>query len=264
MGKTVKTVIITVLCTLGVLFIILMLLPDDEEETADTGTGAVTETAAVQEEPSSGKEESGKLEITGVTSQGGTAPEKPEESEEPGEPEGSGDAEPSDPAEDAGAEPQTGSGKGAEVRIPASELSSKTLKFKTTTLEGDTVTQDIFGDYDITVVHVWGTYCGPCIAEMGEYAKLGRELPGNVNLIGIVCDVYDGIGNNEKEAKKILGDAGAGFRNLRTSDSVYDVIENIQYIPSSFFVDREGHLIGDMLIGAGFEETLSRLNTYLP
>ena len=36
----------------------------------------------------------------------------------------------------------------------------------------ETVTQDIFADYDLTMVNVWATWCGYCVEEMPELAKL--------------------------------------------------------------------------------------------
>ncbi|MCR4907535.1 MAG: TlpA family protein disulfide reductase [Lachnospiraceae bacterium] len=156
-----------------------------------------------------------------------------------------------------------GTGNRVTVDIPASELSDEAIRFRTVTLDNKEVGQEIFSDYDITVVHVWGTFCGPCIAEMGDYAEFYKELPDNVNLIGIVCDVYDGINNNVKEAKNILNDAGAEFTNLRTSDDIYDLTASLQYVPSSFFVDGEGHIIGKILDGADFKDTRKVLDGYL-
>ena len=98
---------------------------------------------------------------------------------------------------------------------------------------------------------------------MDGYARFYETIPENVNLIGIVCDVYDGIDNNVDYANEILSETGAGFMNLRTSDSVYDVTEGIQFIPSCFFVDSEGHIIGDIIMGQGFDAMISRLNGYL-
>ena len=43
--------------------------------------------------------------------------------------------------------------------------------FSTTDLEGNTVTNDIFSQADLTVVNFWGTFCNPCINEMPELAK---------------------------------------------------------------------------------------------
>ena len=232
MWNKIKTIIITVLATLGVLFIILMLIPDDEDETAAPVTQTVQE---VQESPE--ETETQETSQTQEVSQ------------------------PQEDTEESATEYQNAAT--ASVNIPESEISGKTVKFTTKTLDGKKVDQSIFSDHDITIVHVWGTYCGPCISEMGSYGRFYENMPSNVNLIGIVCDVYDGMDNNADSAKEILDDAGAGFTNLRLSDSVYDVVSDIQVIPSSFFVDREGHIIGDMMMGAHYDAVISRLNGYL-
>ena len=250
MWNKVKTIIITVLATLGVLFIILMLIPDDEDE------APVSETVETQEVQES--QDTQEVQDDQEPSEAKDTREEQDDQNEPVEqeiPQSEEDTEEA-PAGDLNAAVVT-------VDIPASELSDKKLKFTTKTLDGKKVDQNIFSDYDITLVHVWGTYCGPCIAEMGKYANFYETRPENVNLVGIICDVYDGIDNNADDANEILSDAGAGFMNLRTSDSIYDITEEIQVIPSSFFVDREGHIIGEMMMGRNYDATISRLNGYL-
>ena len=245
MWNKVKTIIITVLAVLGVLFIILMIIPDDEDEAAGSGTSEVQE---VQ-----GSRNVSEADQPVVTQ------EKPETFNNPDEPAGQETLQ-----EDTQEGPAEDQNAGTvSVVIPASEISDKKLEFTTQTLDGKKVDQDIFSDYDITLVHVWGTFCGPCIAEMGKYALFYENAPENVNLVGIVCDVYDGSDNNVDDANDILSDAGAGFMNLRTSDSIYDVTKGIEFIPSSFFVDREGHIIGDIMIGRGYDDTILRLKGYI-
>jgi len=103
----------------------------------------------------------------------------------------------------------------------------------------------------------------PCVKEMGDYAKFYKDLPDNINMVAIVVDVYDGIDNNLSSAYDILGDAGAEFVNIRVSDSLYDLMKSIQYVPSSVIVDKDGHIVGQIMDGASFEETKSRLEGYL-
>ena len=230
MGEKLKIIIVTILATLGVLFIIIMLIPDDEED--DAAPATVQETVAVQEEstaqnavePADGQETVAGQEVSSA-----------EES----------------------------SGNTVIVNIPQNEISDKTIKFKTSTLDEKEASQDIFADYDITLVHVWGTYCQPCIAEIGDYGALYNELPDNVNIIGIIVDVYDGINTNVDQAHEILDGKGVGFVNLRVSDEVYNIISGLQFVPSSFFVDREGHMVGSVMDGAYFKETRNRLNGYI-
>ena len=241
MWEKIKNTLVVALATLGVLFIIIMLIPDAEESYEDT------ETAVVQEETDSGETET-------------TEDSESVETEET-DSDKTGDGEAADAADEETEDDKKGNS--VTVKIPSSEVSDKKIAFKTVSLDNETVTDDIFSDYDITVVHVWGTFCQPCIAEMGDYARFYSKRPDNVNLIAIVCDVYDGIDSNVSAANDILGDADAKFLNLRTSDDLYDLVGGFQYVPSSFFVDRDGHLIGEMMDGANFEMTMERLEGYI-
>ena len=56
-------------------------------------------------------------------------------------------------------------------------------------LEGNTVTNDILSQADLTVVNFWGTFCNPCINEMPELAKWNEEMPDNVQMLGAIVDV---------------------------------------------------------------------------
>ncbi len=256
MWNKIKTIIVTVLATLGVLFIIIMIIPIDEDDAPEH------EIQEAQVEQESGDDsEADETE----ESQEVTEPQVSQEVTEAVEAQEVSEAQETqqlqEDTEEVSAEHQNVGH--VVVDIPASEISDKKLKFTTRTLDGKKVNQDIFSDYDITLVHVWGTYCGPCLAEIGKYARFYETVPENVNIVGIVCDVYDGIDNNVDYANEIISEAGVGFMNLRTSDSVYDVTDVIQAVPTAFFVDREGHIIGEMMQARGFDATISRLNGYL-
>ncbi len=275
-----KYTIVVILCTLGVLFIIVMFLPDDEEEAEQTSAQAVE---TVQEADAEDAEEPGAEEDEEETDVSEAQEAEPaqliqsifadqeEEEEAAAETAQQDDAEPaSQPAAEAAAETetvkpeeQTASANIAAVHIPSSDVSDQALKFKTVTLDNQKATQDIFSGYDLTIVHIWGTYCDDCIAEMSDYAALDAELPDNVNLVGLITDVYDGIDSNVSDANRILKNAGAGFMNLRISDDLYAVTSYIQYLPSTFFVDREGHVVGGMMDGATIKETKKRLGSYI-
>ena len=251
MLKKIRNVAIAVLAILGVLFVILMLLPDDEEGSGEAEY--VAEEEAVSEDASAEEtEQQAEVESDEAAIQADAANGKDEATEV---------AVSDNDGEDS--EANTDSGNTVTVNIPASEISDKTLKFKSLTLDNKAVTQDIFKDYDLTVVHMWGTYCMPCVKEMGDYAQFYKDLPDNINMVAIVVDVYDGIDNNLSSANNILGDAGAEFVNIRTSDSLYDLMKSIQYVPSSVIVDKEGHIVGQIMDGASFEQTRSKLNEYI-
>ncbi|MBQ7755573.1 MAG: TlpA family protein disulfide reductase, partial [Clostridia bacterium] len=57
--------------------------------------------------------------------------------------------------------------------------------FSAKTLEGQKVTQEFFGQYDLTMVNVWASWCGPCKSELPELAELYGKLPENVGFLSI-------------------------------------------------------------------------------
>ncbi len=255
MLKKILNVVVIAFAVLGVLFLILLFIPDDSDNTAEAVETEETIEETIEEEEET--EEEAEEEITEDEKEEENAAEETEEATEE-------TLENDSEEEDAVAEEEKeDDGNRVDVNIPDSEISDFKLTFRSTTLDNKKVTQDIFSDYDITAVFVWGTYCGSCISEMGEYASMYENLPDNVNLVGILLDVYDGIDSNVKDANDILDDAGAGFTNIRTSDDLYGLVSNVQYIPSSFFVDREGHIVGGLLEGAGYNETYKALKKYM-
>lgn len=136
--------------------------------------------------------------------------------------------------------------------------------FTTTDLEGNTVTEDIFSGKDLTVVNVWATYCGPCINEMPELGRWAGELPDNVQLIGIAGDVASGDdGELHDLAVSILEEAEADFPCLTVSEDLMWVLYSISGVPTTFFVDGEGNIVGNAVLGAYVEEYKSQVEELL-
>lgn len=129
--------------------------------------------------------------------------------------------------------------------------------FSTKDFEGNTVTKDIFADYDLTMVNLWTTTCGYCIEEMPVLNELRKEFQDDgvsFNIISVCMDV----GNTEeihdtnlKKAKEIVEKAGAEYPAL-IPDSVLleGRLKGIQAFPESFFVDREGNVVSEPYVGA--------------
>lgn len=118
--------------------------------------------------------------------------------------------------------------------------------FTTTDIEGNTVTQEIFSGYDLTMVNIWATWCGYCVEEMPELAKLKKMLPENVNLITI-CD--DAAYETEL-TQQILRESGANFQTLKTTEDMYtQLLAYVCAFPTTFFVNSEGIPVVQPLTG---------------
>lgn len=143
------------------------------------------------------------------------------------------------------------------------EKKEKFPEFKTTDINGNEVTEKIFADKDITMVNVWGTFCGPCINEMPELQKIYESLPENANLIGIVADVPEGMKDGVDNAKYIEGQTGVKYTNLTLSDSLAPFAQRFYAVPSTIFVDRDGNIIGDPVMGADIDAYVKKLQKVL-
>lgn len=118
--------------------------------------------------------------------------------------------------------------------------------FSADTLDGGTFTQDDIQEKDVTVINFWSLTCGPCIAEMPDLAAFAAALPDNVQVI-TVC--LDGAGN-ETYAGTVLEEAGfVGVTLISGDGDLQTLCGNLMYTPTTVFVDAEGNLVGDAVIG---------------
>jgi thiol-disulfide isomerase/thioredoxin len=118
--------------------------------------------------------------------------------------------------------------------------------FSAETMSGKKVDQGIFKDYDITMVNVWATWCGPCAQELPEIQELYEQTPDNVNIISICTDA-----STETElAQSMIDENGVEFEtiidNKELEDSFYKYCEAF---PTTVFVDSKGNIIGDVQVG---------------
>lgn len=139
----------------------------------------------------------------------------------------------------------------AQTTEQAGVLSS----FSATDLEGNTVDQSIFADYDLTMVNVWATFCSPCINEMPDLGELAQEYADKkVQIIGLVSDVLNTDGTISEEqvqtARDIVEQTGANYLHLLPSEDLYGVLGQISAVPTTFFVDNEGAQVGSAIVSA--------------
>lgn len=148
----------------------------------------------------------------------------------------------------------------------ASKLSVTEIgEFASTDLDGNEITQEVFSQADITMINFWGTFCPPCIKEMPDIQKISEDYAGKAQVIGVPLDVdFDNPDSDEyKSALKILEDAGADFTNIKPVGGLKELGDGMQFVPTTIFVDSEGKVIGDAVVGANLSEYKARIDEYL-
>ena len=135
-------------------------------------------------------------------------------------------------------------------------------------IHGETYTPDMFGDYDLTMINVFATWCSPCISEIPDLQKLSEEMEGQgVNVVGIVLDSVDASGNANEDAieiaKALAEQTGASYPFLVPDSTLLNSrLAGIQAVPETFFVDKEGKIVGETYTGSrSLEEWKSIVET---
>ena len=133
--------------------------------------------------------------------------------------------------------------------------------FTASDMNGNMVSQDIFSKADLTMVNIWGTFCGPCIREMPILAELSQEYADKgVQIIGIVIDAADNNGNVQQEqmtaANKILANANVNYVNLVPSYGMLSTqLRVVMAIPTTTFVNKQGEIVGATIVGSKDKES---------
>ena len=128
-------------------------------------------------------------------------------------------------------------------------LEGKWLLFETTDLSGNPVNSvDLFSEHEITMLNLWGTWCGPCIQELPELNKVNALLS---DIDGAVVGLLnDGRGaNNVDLAKRYLAENNVQYLNILSPENMDELIRQ-SYYPMTVFVNRKGVVVGKTLFGA--------------
>jgi Redoxin. len=135
------------------------------------------------------------------------------------------------------------------------------ISFETKDLDGNTVkSEDIFSKNKITVVNIWGTYCGPCINEMPDLEVLSKNIADKqCGFIGVVIDISGPDDKGQIDAaKEIISDTGVTYLNLVPWGGIDSQLPT-EFIPTTYFIDSNGNVVGEAVVGAHTAEEYESL-----
>lgn len=136
-----------------------------------------------------------------------------------------------------------------ETQMPATPFD-----FDTMDLDGKAInTREVAAEHDLTLVNFWATWCGPCVNEMPElqslYERFSTQTEGaDVAILGVWLDT-----ENSADLKSVLEYTGAAYPMVKFCDEMQEAVA-LQYIPATIFLDREGNIVGEPIVGAQDEE----------
>lgn len=131
----------------------------------------------------------------------------------------------------------------------AGEVHPFPFAFETENLYGETITQEDIGEKEIFFCHLWATWCGPCVEEMGEMAKIAEEYGDVVGFIALLTD-FD---TNAKGAVKLTEYNNIPFNNVFSgAEDLAELNQMLRsgYVPTTILIDGDGNMIGEQIIGS--------------
>ena len=134
---------------------------------------------------------------------------------------------------------------------------SKTkIEFSAKDINNKNISSDIFNDAQVTMINIWGTFCGPCIKEMPDLSLLSKKYDEQkFQIIGIVIDAVNRKGLPDSKqmdaAKKIVKQTGADYIHIVPDTKLLNgILQNVFAVPTTIFVDKNGNQVGETYTGS--------------
>lgn len=150
----------------------------------------------------------------------------------------------------------TDTSEDSSEKTKRSEEDEGILSLAAKDLDGNELTLgDCIRGNKVTMLNVWGTFCGPCIKEMPYLAELHEQYKGDgFGIVGITCDVlsdYDDgpILSAIADGKDIVESTGVTYPIIMETREMKEIFLT-SVVPVSYFVDSKGQLMGEIVTGS--------------
>ena len=108
--------------------------------------------------------------------------------------------------------------------------------FSTVDRDGVVYTDAFFADHELTMINFWEPWCGPCVNEMPDIAKLaGDYADKGFAVLGVYSDT-----SMESDVQYYIDNLGVSYPLLLSTNDFTEYMTD--YVPTTFFVDKNGHV----------------------
>lgn len=135
--------------------------------------------------------------------------------------------------------------------VPSPREGFSAPDFTLETLEGETITlSDLRGQ--VVIVNLWSSWCPPCRAEMPAIEQIYQSYKARGLEVLAVNTTYQ---DSEKAAAQFAQDFGLTFPILLDRDGAVSRRYQLQALPTTYFIDRQG-IIRAVIPGGPMKESL--------
>ena len=147
---------------------------------------------------------------------------------------------------------------------PQAGFIGKIITFESITLDGEKISSaKLFSANKITMLNIWGSWCPPCVRELDELAELHKKFQSKgCGVAGVEFEHFP-TESTFQEAREILRKNGVTFPNVLMPDNPGEVLGKVRIFPTTFFVDKDGKILTQPIIGAAVEQYESTMNDLL-
>ena len=133
------------------------------------------------------------------------------------------------------------------------------LDFTTVDFEGNAFTTADLAQARVVMVNFWEPWCGPCVGEIGDLARLYEEYKDQGFLI---VGAYSTEGQDE-DVKSIVEENGVTYPVIKAGGNMSEFMT--MYVPTTVFADGSGKIISaEPEIGAhSYDEWKALIEDYL-
>ena len=111
--------------------------------------------------------------------------------------------------------------------------------FELTSLDGKRVKLSDFRGKAV-LLNFWATWCSPCKVEMPWFVDLQKKYGSDgLVVLGVAMDDSDSA-----KIAQFASEMGVNYPVLLGTDKVSEEYGNVEFLPTSFYIDREGKFVG--------------------
>lgn len=143
---------------------------------------------------------------------------------------------------------------------PYQQIVGTKLSFETTDLDGNPVDSEaLFGRHEYTLLNLWATWCEHCVGELTELNALNDRLAElDCGVVGLLTD--SARESKVEKAKRLMADNGAAYPCIKAPEGLNDMLRTDDGLPTTYFIDRSGTVVGAPIVGAYVDQYEARIN----
>lgn len=105
----------------------------------------------------------------------------------------------------------------------------------------------------VVLLNFFTFFCGPCRQEMPHLSQMDQELKGRgFQTLGIA------LSSTPEQLKQLISQLGLKYPVLEGNDAVSKAYGNIELVPMTFIIDKQGNIV-QKILGARSKEEFEKL-----